>query len=158
MIVIAALAALLGPDAAACAASNGAAILANVAGLKDAKGSVRLEIYPATEADFLARDGLLVAQGKTFRRISAPAPAAREAAMCIRLPGPGRYALLFIHDRDGKTKFNVWSDGAGLPSNARIGRGKPRLAQAIVEAGSGVTTVVIRAQYLRGFGGFGPIG
>jgi uncharacterized protein (DUF2141 family) len=148
---------VLGGDAAACVGGGGPAILAGVTGLKDAKGAVKLEIYPANETDFLKGDRDLLAQGKTFRRVSAPAPASREATLCIRVPRPGRYALLFTHDRDGKNKFNFWSDGAGFASNARIGRARPRLAQATVDVGAGVTKVTIRAQYLRGLGGFSPL-
>ncbi len=77
--------------------------------------------------------------------------------MCIRVPAPGTYAMLFTHDRDGKNKFNFWSDGAGFPSNQRLGRSRPKLRQAMVRVGNGVTTVNIRAQYLRGLGGFSPL-
>ena len=153
--ILLAAAPVLGPDAAACGAGGGPAILANVSRLKDARGSVRLEIYPPNEADFLKPDRDLIAQGKTFRRVSAPAPAAGDAALCIRVPHPGRYALLFTHDRDGKNKFNIWTDGAGFGSNIRLGRKRPKVEQAIVEVGAGVTTLGIRAQYLRGLGGFG---
>ncbi len=78
--------------------------------------------------------------------------------MCIRAPAPGRYALLFTHDRDGRNKFDFWKDGAGFPSNAKLGRARPKLSQAVINVGTGVTTTTIRAQYLRGLGGFGPVG
>jgi uncharacterized protein (DUF2141 family) len=78
--------------------------------------------------------------------------------MCIRVPRPGRYALLLTHNRDGKNKFSLWTDGAGFASNRKLGRSRPKVEQALVEVGAGVTTVHITAQYLRGLGGFGPIG
>ena len=78
--------------------------------------------------------------------------------LCIRVPGPGPYALLFTHNRDGKNKFSVWSDGAGLVGTGNLGRSRPRLAQAIVDVPAGVKTVTMRAQYLRGLSGFGPVG
>jgi uncharacterized protein (DUF2141 family) len=74
------------------------------------------------------------------------------------VPRPGRWALFVGHDRDGKRKFNFWSDGAGFPSNRRIGRAKPKLADALIDVGPGITTTSVRMQYLRGLGGFGPIG
>ena len=77
--------------------------------------------------------------------------------MCIRVPAPGTYALLFTHNRDGKNKFNFWEDGAGMPSNLRIGRAKPRLAMARIVVPGGVLAIDIRAQYLRGLGGFAPL-
>ena len=146
---------VLGSDAAAC--QDGPAILATITGLKDRKGGLKLELYPATEADFLKDDRDLVAQRKLFRRIRVPTPAAGAPALCMRVPRPGRYALFFTHDRDGRNKFAPFTDGAGVPGNARLGRARPRLAQAIVDVPAGVATVTIRAQYLRGLSGFGPV-
>ncbi len=105
------------------------AILARIEGLKDRKGNLKLELYPANEEDFLQDDGVLVRAGKTFRRVQVPTPASgARVEMCIRVPRPGRYALLFTHDRDGKNKFNFWSDGAGfrpIPSWAVASRRSP---------------------------------
>ncbi|MGA1798120.1 DUF2141 domain-containing protein [Sphingomonas sp. 4RDLI-65] len=152
---------MLGSDAAACrpgAGSNGGpAIAAEITGLKDRTGELKLELYPGEEADFLKDDRALIAAGKTFRRVSVPTPAAGPTTMCIRVPRPGRYALLLTHNRDGKNKFSFWSDGAGFASNVKLGRSRPKVEQALVEVGGGVTTVRITAQYLRGLGGFGPI-
>lgn len=150
-------AAAIGSDADACAANRGPAIRVNVVGLKDRIGRLKLELYPATEEDFLKDDRDLVKEGKFFRRIWAATPARGDVALCIRAPAPGRYALLFTHDRDDKNKFNFWKDGAGFPSNAKLGRSRPQLSQALVTVGSGVTTVSVRAQYLRGLSGFGPV-
>ncbi|QQV76856.1 DUF2141 domain-containing protein [Sphingomonas aliaeris] len=146
----------LGSDASACT-SGGPAIRVNVLGLKDRTGDLRLELYPATEADFLKDDRDLIAEGKVFRRVVVDTPASGSVALCIRVPRPGRYALLFTHNRDGRNKFNFWSDGAGLRSNQKLGRSKPTLAQAIIDVPAGVETTDIRAQYLRGFSGFSPI-
>ena len=146
----------IGPDAAACAA-GGPAIQATITGLKDRRGTLKLELYPANEQDFLADDNALIAAGKTFRRVSVAVPASGNPVVCIRVPRAGRYALFFGHDRDGKPKFNFMSDGAGFPSNQRLGRSRPKLSEALIDAGAGVTTTTIRAQYLRGFSGFGPL-
>ncbi|WP_333574241.1 DUF2141 domain-containing protein [Sphingomonas sp.] len=148
---------VLGEDAAACSSGRGPAIQVEVSGLKDRAGRLKLELYPATEEDFLKDDRDLIKEGKTFRRIWADTPHAGAVVMCIRAPAPGTYAMLFTHDRDGKNKFNFWSDGAGFPSNQRLGRSRPKLRQAMVRVGNGVTTVNIRAQYLRGLGGFSPL-
>jgi uncharacterized protein (DUF2141 family) len=148
-----------GTDEASCTpGSRGPAIRATIVGLKDRAGRLKLELYPANETDFLRDDTLLVRENKTFRRIWAQTPQAGEVQMCIRAPAPGRYALLFTHDRDGKNKFNFWRDGAGFPANTKLGRSRPKLAQAIIDVGRGVTTTTIRAQYLRGLSGFGPVG
>ena len=146
----------LGEDAAACRGS-GPAIQVDIIGLKDRIGGLKLELYPATEADFLKDDRDLVRQGKVFRRIRVATPPAGPVSLCISVPRPGRYALLFTHDRDGKNKFNFMADGAGFPSNARLGRAKPTLAQAIIVVPRGVIRTEIRAQYLRGLRGFAPL-
>lgn len=147
----------LGTDANLCATGNGPAIRANIVGLKDRTGRLKLELYPATGADFLKDDTLLVREGKTFRRIWAQPPSSGDVSLCIRVPAPGRYALLFTHDRDGKNKFNFWRDGAGFPANTKLGRSRPRLAIATIEVGRGITVTTIRAQYLRGLSGFAPL-
>lgn len=148
---------IIGTDAAACAPGGGPAILANLTGLKDRKGSLKLELYPATEDDFLKDDRDLIAQGKFFRRVRAGTPESGGVSVCIRVPRPGRYALLATHDRDGKNKFNFFSDGAGFPSNKKLGMSRPKLAEAVIDVGNGVTMTTIRMQYLRGvLSGFGP--
>lgn len=148
----------IGSDAAACNTNQGPAIRVNVVGLKDRTGRLKLELYPANEDDFLKDDRDLRKEGKFFRRVWADMPASGGVQLCIRAPSPGRYALLFTHDRDGRNKFNFMRDGAGFPGQAKLGRARPRLAQAIITVPAGVTTTTIRAQYLRGLGGFAPLG
>ncbi|SOB79623.1 Uncharacterized conserved protein, DUF2141 family [Sphingomonas guangdongensis] len=148
----------LGEDAAACVAGTVPAIQVSILGLKDRTGRLKLELYPANEGDFLKDDRDLVREGKVFRRVWAQTPAGGGSVqMCIRAPAPGRYALLLTHDRDNRNKFNFWRDGAGFPSNTKLGRSRPKLAQAVIAVGGGVTGTSIRVQYLRGLGGFSPI-
>jgi uncharacterized protein (DUF2141 family) len=149
---------VLGSDAAACTAGHGPAIEATIVGLKDRTGELRLEVYPDNETDFLKGDRDLLAQGKLFRRVQVPTPPSGLTAMCIRVPAPGRYALVFTHNRDGRNKFSFWSDGAGFASNIKIGRSRPKVSQAEIEVGEGIRTATIRVQYLRGLSGFGPLG
>ena len=146
----------IGEDAAACAAGRGPAFQVEVQGLKDRTGEMWLELYPATEADFLRPDQALIAEGKTFRRTRARLPASGAVQICVRAPHPGRYALMLRHNRVGKDKFSFWSDGVGIPANQKLGRSRPTVAQASAETGAGVTVVPIRLQYLRGFG-FAPL-
>lgn len=152
-------AAVLGSDAATCINRDGPAIEVAITGLKDRTGNLKLELYPATEHDFLKDDRDLIAEGKFFRRVRVATPAGDPITLCIKAPAPGRYALFFTHDRDGKNKFNVWTDGAGVVSNEKLGRAKPQLTQAVVTVPRGVRRIAIRAQYLRGIiPSFGPIG
>ncbi len=149
---------VLGSDSAACAGGAGPAIRANVSGLKDRIGELKLELYPANEADFLKADHDLVREGKVFRRVVVATPQSGSIALCIKAPTPGRYALLLTHNRDGRNKFDFWVDGAGFPSNVKLGRTRPKVSMALINVGPGVTVTDIRAQYLRGLGGFAPLG
>lgn len=148
---------VMGIDAAHCTSGRGPAIQVNVRDLKDRRGQLKLELYPATEADFMRSDTDLLAEGKVFRRVTIDAPVAGQVAMCIRVPHPGRYALLFLHSRRAQDKFDVWQDGVGLPGNTRIGRARPSVAKAAVDVGSGIAVFDIETQYLRGLGGFAPL-
>ncbi len=147
---------ILGGDAAACSPGGGPAILAQLVGLKDRSGRVKLELYPPNEADFLKDDRDLIAAGKTFRRVWTTIPAIGAVAVCIRVPRAGRYALFATHDRDGKNKFNVFADGAGFPSEGKLGMSRPKVDRALVDVGTGTVDRVIRMQYLHGLSGFTP--
>ena len=149
--------AAIGSDAAACDGNEGPAIRATIVGLKDRKGRLKLELYPANATDFLRDDRDLLKEGKVFRRVWAETPAAGPVEMCIRVPHPGSYGLFFTHDRDGKNKFNFWTDGGGITSNTRIGAAKPKISASTVEAGAGITSITIKAQYLRGLSGLSPL-
>jgi uncharacterized protein (DUF2141 family) len=79
------------------------------------------------------------------------------ARLCIDAPGPGTYALVVIHDRDGQPRFDIWHDGVGLPGSTRLGRHRPAVTQAIVTAGPDGGHIEVRMQYMRGPLGFGPL-
>lgn len=145
-----------GEDAQACL-NGGPAIRVNVLGLKDRTGRLKLELYPPNERDFLRSDFELQKAGLLFHRSFAPTPKTGDVVLCIAVPRAGSYGLFLTHDRDGVNKFNFWQDGAGFPSNRKMGRQRPKLADGLVQAGGGVTTITIRAQYLRGLSGFGPL-
>lgn len=147
---------ILGKDAEACARGE-PSIRVTATGLRDRTGRIKLELYPANADDFLKDDTLLRREGKVFRRVWARMPKEGPVSICIRVPSRGRYALLFTHDRDGRNKFNVFQDGAGLPGNRRIGRSWPLVSDGEVNVGGGVTMITVRVQYLRGVSGFAPL-
>lgn len=146
----------LDQDASWCQSGKGPALQVRVTDLKDRGGEIWLEVYPATEADFLADDTALIKAGKTFRRVFTKPAATGDSSICVHLPAPGRYAVLLRHSRTGKDKFSFWSDGVGFARNEAIGRSRPKVAQATLDAGGGVTAVTVRMQYLHGLRGFAP--
>lgn len=128
----------------------GAAFLVDVEGLRDRVGLLKLEVYPATDADFLADDTALVGKGLVFRRVEIAAPPTGAVRMCVRLRGPGRYAVSLLHDRNGDHKFNLSGDGIGFAANPRLGWSKPKAASASANAGSAPTPIRIVMNYRRG--------
>lgn len=139
------------------AGETGPALMVDIVGLKDRQGRLKLEVYPANDADFLQDDNILIAQGKVFRRVELPVPGDDPVQLCIRLPGPGRYAVTVLHDRDANRRFGLSVDGVGFGGNPRLGLGKPKALAASVAAGGGLTRERIVINYRRGLMSFGPL-
>jgi uncharacterized protein (DUF2141 family) len=140
------------------AGEPGPAFLITVTGLKDRGGTMKAELYPANDTDFLADDNVLINARKTFRRVVIDVPATGPVQMCIRGPAPGAYGLSLLHDRDGNRKFGLSIDGVGFGSNPdSLGPFKPKIAVGRVVAGAGITPITVRMLYRRGLISFGPI-
>lgn len=136
---------------------QGPSFVVTVLGLKDRKGSLKLELYPSNDADFLQDDNRLLNANKVFRRVVAPIPISGAPKLCIRAPSPGPYSLALLHDRDNNHKFNLTSDGIGFPGDPHLSWSKPKAAAARAIAGAGATPLSIRLQYRTGLLTFGPI-
>ncbi len=135
----------------------GPAIVISPLGLKDRTGTLRAELFPPDQADFLADDNVLVAAHKTFRRASVPLPPQGAVRLCIRVPAPGPYTLALTHDRAGKPKFDFWRDGVGFPGNPHVGHAAPPAAEARILVGAGITRTAIVLNYRKNILGFGPL-
>lgn len=148
---------ILGRYAEACQpGSTATALLVSVVGLKSRAGSIRVEVYPPTEEDWLAdKDGLL-AQGKPFRRAYGDIPASGPVMVCVEMPAPGRYAFIVLHDPDGRRGFNLRTDGVGFPGDPRLGAARPPVSVATVTLRPGINTHRVRLNYLRGLR-FAPV-
>ncbi len=136
---------------------SGPAFLVDLMGLKDRAGRVKVEVYPANDADFLADDNVLVMAGRTFRRVEIPVSAEPVPRVCIRLPGPGTYAVSVLHDRNADRKFSLSHDGIGFSANPKLGWSKPKANAVAVNAGGGLTTLRIVMNYRTGLFSFGPL-
>ncbi|MDE8650894.1 DUF2141 domain-containing protein [Novosphingobium album (ex Liu et al. 2023)] len=130
---------------------NGPAFLVTPDGLKDRQGTLKLEVYPANDRDFLADDNVLIQQGKPFSRVETPVPPAGRP-LCIRVPRPGAYAVVLLHDRDQNRKFGWRIDGIGFSRNPRLGFSKPGVNKVRVMAGGGPTPLDIVLNYRSGLG------
>src|SRR3546814_15109115 len=81
----------LGNAEAACRPKEtGPALIVHVVGLKDRKGLVRAEVYPANDADFLQDAAILLYQGKTFRRDDLAFLPSGPVTLCHTVTSAGR--------------------------------------------------------------------
>jgi uncharacterized protein (DUF2141 family) len=150
---------ILGPDAAACRPGSGRdAVLLTVDGFKNRDGTLRVELWPGNEQDFLRNHHELVAEGKAYQRVTVPVPGNGVAQVCVPLPGPGVYALGAFHSPEGVRKFNYRHDGATFTRNPRVGifNTKPKASEVAMNFGSGLSEVHVTLNYLKGLG-FRPI-
>jgi uncharacterized protein (DUF2141 family) len=148
---------ILGPDAAAC--RNGAgkdAVLLTIDGFKNREGTVRVELWPGTQDDFMRNHHELVAEGKAYHRVTVPVPASGPARVCVPLPEPGTYAVGAFHSPSGQRKFNFRQDGATFTRNPKVGLSKPKAADVAMRFNGGLSEATVTMNYLRGLG-FKPI-
>jgi uncharacterized protein (DUF2141 family) len=132
---------------------SGPALLVEATGMKDRTGNMKLEIYPSNEKDFLADDNVLVAAGKTFRRVEVPVPQSGAVVLCVRIPGPGTYAVSVLHDRNTDRRFNWKVDGIGFSGNPKLGWSKPNYRKSSVHVSSGgVSRIQVTMNYKNGLG------
>ena len=138
----------------------GPSLMITVTGLKDRQGTLKAELYPANDQDFLADDNILINAGKTFRRVVVDVPSGGPVRLCVRAPGPGPYGLTILHDRNGDRRFDKSYDGDGLGFGGNptgLGPFKPKIAIGRVVVGVGPTPMTVRLLYRRGLVSFGPI-
>ncbi|MEY3269591.1 MAG: hypothetical protein RL480_2351 [Pseudomonadota bacterium] len=134
---------VLGDTAACRPGADGSAALVTVHGFKDRSGQLRIQNYTGAKDEFLA-------SGKYLRRHDVPMSAGGDMTVCLTLPGPGRYAIVALHDRNTDGKLSVWSDGIGLSANPRLKLAKPNPEETLVSFGAGVTPLRIIMNYRRG--------
>lgn len=111
-----AVACVLAGLAALPAAAAELALEVEVAGVKDARGQVRVGLY---------------ADPKTFRKeehaLAVKTAPAAAGAVRVRFDGlaPGRYAIMAYHDEDGNGRLNLRfgmfpAEGYGLSNNPKV--------------------------------------
>jgi uncharacterized protein (DUF2141 family) len=135
-------AALFGVPAACVPGAEGAAALVTVEGFKDRAGQLRIAIYRANEAEFLA-------SGRYVQRLDTPMTAAGSMTVCAPVPDPGDYVVVALHDRDRNGKLGPLRDGAGFSRNPKLNLAKPKIEAVRVRL-DGVTRLSITLNYLQG--------
>jgi uncharacterized protein (DUF2141 family) len=133
----------LGPDAPACR-SGGPAILVNIKSFKAPTGIVRVQLHGSDASTWLERR-------KYMKRIELPVPPSGVMAVCVRVPGPGRYAVAVRHDVDGDGKMTA-DDGGGFSRNPRLTLTnlRPRYQDVSFNVGEGVQSIDVVMNYRFG--------
>ena len=135
--------AIVGADAAACAA-NKSALLVRVVGLKQSTGTLKLALYGANQAMYLKKQGRL-------QRLKVAVPSAGPVDVCIAVPGPGRYAVAIHHDLNGNGDKDR-HDGGGYSNNPRLSitNMRPAFARTAVVVGAQPTRITVIMLYVKG--------
>jgi uncharacterized protein (DUF2141 family) len=118
------------------------AVLATVRGIEVAEGTIRVQSYRATKADWLKK-------GRWLTRIEAPATS-KTMRFCIPMDGPGTYAIALRHDINGNGKTDIFKDGGGMSNNPSISiwnLGKPSYKKVAIQV-EGPTSITIDMRYM----------
>ena len=130
-------------DASECAPGSGPAVRVAVSGIKSSTGTLRIQVYRGTEADWLRK-------GAWLNRIEARARAG-SMSFCLPVPAAGTYAVAVRHDVNGNGKTEISQDGGGMSNNPAINifnLGKPSYKKTAFAVGSGVTAIRIDMRYM----------
>ncbi|WP_324261903.1 DUF2141 domain-containing protein [Altererythrobacter sp. H2] len=131
------------PHNPASCSSGGPKIRVNVSGIKAARGTIRVQAYYGTKADWLEK-------GKWLTRVEAPARAG-TMTFCLPVPQAGTYGVAVRHDLNGNGKTDLREDGGAMSNNPSINifnLGKPSYKKTAFTVGSGVTTISIAMKYM----------
>jgi len=129
-------------EPARCREGAGPAVKIQISGITPAQGTLRVQLYRATAADWLKA-------GHWLNRIEVPARAA-TAIVCMPVPTPGSYAIAVRHDVNDNGKTDIRTDGGGMSNNPAISLfnlGKPSYEKTAFAVGDAIKTISIRMRY-----------
>ena len=129
-------------DAAKCR-GDGPAVRITVSGVKASRGTLRVQLYRATRADWLET-------GRWLNRIELPARGG-TMSICMPAPGPGTYGIAIRHDVNGNDETDLTQDGGGMSNNPAINvfnLGKPSYSKVAFTLGHEVKPMTIRMRYM----------
>ncbi len=132
----------LSHDPAKCR-GGGPAVRVTVSGVEVGRGTVRVQLYRATKADWLET-------GRWLNRIEVPARAG-TMSVCMPAPGPGTYGIAIRHDVNNNDETDLTQDGGGASNNPSFNifnLGKPSYRKVGFSLGREVKAITIRMHYL----------
>ena len=135
--------AIVGADAAACAAGK-PSLLVRVKGLKQPTGTLKLSVYGSNPSVYLKKQGRL-------RRAKVPVTSRGPIDVCIAVPKSGRYAVAVHHDLNGNGNKDR-HDGGGYSNNPRVSLidMRPAFSRTAVSVGTAPARVSVRLLYIKG--------
>jgi len=114
----------------------------SVTDIKESKGTLRIQSYRATEADWLEK-------GRWLTRMEVPAKAG-TMRFCMPIAAPGTYGIAVRHDINGNGKTDIFADGGAMSNNPSLNifnLGKPSYKKVGFTVGQGVESISIRMRY-----------
>lgn len=133
---------VLSNDSSRCSGGS-PAVRVTLNGVESSRGSVRVQAYKGTSADWMQK-------GRWLTRIETPARAG-TMSFCVPLPAPGTYAIAVRHDVNGNGKTDITSDGGGMSNNPSINLlnlGKPSVSRTAFSVGDDVKAISITLRYM----------
>lgn len=132
----------IGNDHGRCQGAS-PAVRVQVSDIKPGGGTMRVQLYRGTKADWLQ-------SGRWLYRIEVPARAG-SMSFCLPAPAVGNYAVAVRHDVNGNGKTDLSKDGGGMSNNPSINLlnlGKPSYTKTAFAVGEGVKSISIRMRYM----------
>lgn len=133
----------IGNELGECRAGDGPAVKVTVTGIRSSKGTMRVQSYRATAADWLTK-------GRWINRIEVPARAG-AMSFCLPVPAAGSYGIAVRHDVNNNGETDLREDGGGMSNNPSINifnLGKPSFRKTAFAVGNDVKAVVITMKYM----------
>ncbi len=125
-----------------CGASS-RGVLVHIEGVKSSSGKIRVQIYKATKADWMAK-------GRWLKRMEVPASAG-AMKLCLPMEAAGTYGIAVRHDVNSNGKTDLGKDGGGMSNNPSINifnLGKPSHSKVAFALGSGLKSITIKMKYM----------
>ncbi len=132
----------IGNDLSHCRGS-GPAVLVTVEGVSQSAGTVRVQSYRGTAADWLQ-------SGRWLTRIESPARAG-TMTFCVPVPSAGSYGIAVRHDVNGNGRTDLRTDGGAMSNNPSINvfnLGRPSWRATAFAVGEDVRRITIRMRYM----------
>lgn len=129
-------------NASACNGTQGPAVWITINGIKESRGTLRIQSYRGIEAEWMKK-------GRWLNRIELPARAG-QMNVCMPVPGSGTYAIAIRHDINENGNTDLREDGGGMSNNPSINifnLGKPSYKKTAFTVDAGVKPITINMRY-----------